>query len=58
MICSIDILNMAGRQRYNIDRIKPLAWLAGKEVIMKQSSKEIAFGTAALYCRLSRDDDL
>lgn len=25
---------------------------------MKQAGKEIAFGTAALYCRLSRDDDL
>ena len=25
---------------------------------MKQTSKNIALGTAALYCRLSRDDDL
>ena len=25
---------------------------------MKQSSKDHEFGTAALYCRLSRDDNL
>ena len=30
----------------------------GKEDILKQSSKKIALGTAALYCRLSRDDNM
>ena len=31
---------------------------AGKEEKLKQSSKDHEFGTAALYCRLSRDDNL
>ena len=30
----------------------------GKEDILKQSSKNISLGTAALYCRLSRDDNM
>ena len=30
----------------------------GKEDILKQSSKKITLGTAALYCRLSRDDNM
>ena len=30
----------------------------GKEDILKQSSKKISTGTAALYCRLSRDDNM
>ena len=30
----------------------------GKEDILKQSSKKISLGTAALYCRLSRDDNM
>ena len=30
----------------------------GKEDILKQSSKKTALGTAALYCRLSRDDNM
>ena len=30
----------------------------GKEDILRQSSKKIALGTAALYCRLSRDDNM
>jgi len=30
----------------------------GKEDILKQSSKKITLGTAALYCRLSRDDNI
>ncbi|HBG0274769.1 TPA: recombinase family protein, partial [Clostridioides difficile] len=29
-----------------------------KEDILKQSSKKTALGTAALYCRLSRDDNM
>lgn len=29
-----------------------------KEDIVKQSSKKISTGTAALYCRLSRDDNM
>ena len=29
-----------------------------KEDILKQSSKNISLGTAALYCRLSRDDNM
>ena len=29
-----------------------------KEDILKQSSKKISTGTAALYCRLSRDDNM
>ena len=31
---------------------------AGKEAQVKQSSRKHEFGTAALYCRLSRDDNL
>lgn len=31
---------------------------AGKEDVLKQSSKNQAIGTAALYCRLSRDDNM
>lgn len=31
---------------------------AGKEDVLKQSSKNHAIGTAALYCRLSRDDNM
>lgn len=31
---------------------------AGEEVYMKQSSKKQELGTAALYCRLSRDDNM
>lgn len=31
---------------------------AGKEENLKQSNKNHEFGTAALYCRLSRDDNL
>ena len=31
---------------------------AGKEENLKQSNKTREFGTAALYCRLSRDDNL
>ena len=30
----------------------------GKEDILKQSGKNISLGTAALYCRLSRDDNM
>lgn len=30
----------------------------GKEDILKQSSKKFSTGTAALYCRLSRDDNM
>lgn len=30
----------------------------GKEDILKQLSKKITLGTAALYCRLSRDDNM
>ena len=30
----------------------------GKEDIVKQSSKNISLGSAALYCRLSRDDNM
>ena len=40
----------------NQDKTSCLA--AGKEEILKQSSKDHEFGTAALYCRLSRDDNL
>ena len=29
-----------------------------KEDILKQSDNKTAFGTAALYCRLSRDDNM
>ena len=29
-----------------------------KEYILKRSSKKISVGTAALYCRLSRDDNM
>ena len=31
---------------------------AGEKVYMKQSSKKQELGTAALYCRLSRDDNM
>ena len=31
---------------------------AREEVYMKQSSKKHELGTAALYCRLSRDDNM
>ena len=30
----------------------------GKEDVLKQSSKKITLGTAALYCRLSRGDNI
>ena len=54
----IDILNMGGQARYNIVRMNDLLLDCQREVYMKQSSKKHELGTAALYCRLSRDDNM
>lgn len=49
---------MGGQARYNIVRMNDLLLTAREEVYMKQSSKKHELGTAALYCRLSRDDNM
>jgi len=54
----IDILNMGGQARYNIVRMNDLLLDCQREGYMKQSSKKHELGTAALYCRLSRDDNM
>lgn len=53
----IGILNKGGGQRYNISRKYSLPDCR-KEVTVKQSSKKHNADTAALYCRLSRDDNM
>ena len=45
-----------GNRRIDMDKTSCLT--AGKEAKVKQSSRKHEFGTAALYCRLSRDDNL
>ena len=54
----IDILNMGGQARYNIVRMNDLLLDCQRGGYMKQSSKKHELGTAALYCRLSRDDNM
>ena len=54
----IDILNMGGQARYNIVRLNDLLLDCQRGGYMKQSSKKHELGTAALYCRLSRDDNM
>ena len=54
----IDILNMGGQARYNIVRMNDLLLDCQRGGYMEQSSKKHELGTAALYCRLSRDDNM
>ena len=54
----IDILNRGGQARYNIVRMNDLLLDCQRGGYMKQSSKKHELGTAALYCRLSRDDNM
>ena len=54
----IDILNMGGQARYNIVRMNDLLLDCQRGGYMKQSSKKHELGTAALYCRLGRDDNM
>ena len=54
----IDILNMGGQARYNIVRMNDLLLDCQRGGYMKQSSKKHELGTGALYCRLSRDDNM
>ena len=54
----IDILNMGGQARYNIVRMNDLLLDCQRGGYMKQSNKKHELGTAALYCRLSRDDNM
>ena len=41
-----------------IRMIDPFCLTAGKEDVLKQSNRNPSAGTAALYCRLSRDDNM
>ncbi len=54
----IDILNRGGQARYNIVRMNDLLLDCQRGGYMKQSSKKHELGTAALYCRLGRDDNM
>ncbi len=54
----IDILNMGGRARYNIDRIKNLLLDCQRGGLYETVKQKHELGTAALYCRLSRDDNM
>ena len=49
---------MGGQARYNIVRMNDLLLDCQRGGYMKQSSKKHELGTAALYCRLSRDDNM
>ena len=53
---STSLTRAVGRGIIYID--KNLLLDCRKEDILKQSSKKISTGTAALYCRLSRDDNM
>ncbi len=55
---SIDILNTEGAKWYN-NSVNIACLTAGKEAVLKQSNnKKHSLNTAALYCRLSRDDNM
>lgn len=55
---SVDILNSGGAAWYN-NSVNTACLTAGKEAVLRQSNnRKHSLNTAALYCRLSRDDNM